>query len=95
MEEPNSNPVFEARRLKSAAGWYVRVAWPNGKRDHIPGFVSQQEAQCWIKGKAPAWLSERCNTPLHLAISRPQRKYPPAKPGALMSEPLKAALRGS
>jgi hypothetical protein len=61
MDDPNSNPVFEARRLKSACGWYVRVAWPNGKRDHIPGFVSQHEALCWIEGKAPAWLSERSN----------------------------------
>jgi len=65
-------PAFEARHLKSASGWYVRVAWPNGKRDHIPGFVSQQEAERWIDGKAPAWLSKRCNaTPLHLAVSRP------------------------
>ena len=61
MDEPYSNPAFEARRLKSACGWYVRVAWPNGKRDHIPGFISQHEAQCWIEGKAPAWLSERSN----------------------------------
>jgi hypothetical protein len=34
MDEPNSNPGFEARRLMSASGWYVRVAWPNGKHDH-------------------------------------------------------------
>jgi hypothetical protein len=70
MDGPNSNPGFEVRRLKSASGWYVRVAWPNGKRDHIPGFVSQQEAQRWIEGKAPAWLSERYNAPLHLAVSQ-------------------------
>ena len=57
MDEPNSNPAFEARRLKSACGWYIRVAWPNGKHDHIPGFVSQREAQRWIEEKAPAWLS--------------------------------------
>jgi len=70
MDEPNSNPGFEVRRLKSASGWYVRVAWPNGRRDHVPGFVSPQEAQRWIEGKAPAWLSERYNAPLHLAVSR-------------------------
>jgi hypothetical protein len=62
MNEPSSNPVFEVRPLKSASGWYVRVAWPNGKRDHIPGFVTQQEAQRWIEVKAPAWLSERLST---------------------------------
>jgi hypothetical protein len=63
MNEASSNPVFEVRPLKSASGWYVRVAWPNGKRDHVPGFVTQQEAQRWIEGRAPAWLSERCNVP--------------------------------
>jgi hypothetical protein len=62
MNEASSNPVFEVRPLKSASGWYVRVAWPNGKRDHIPGFVTQQEAQRWIEVKAPAWLSERLST---------------------------------
>jgi hypothetical protein len=72
MDESNSNPAFEARQLKSAIGWYVRVAWSNGKRDHIPGFVSQQEAEGWIEGRAPAWLAERCNaTPFCLAVARP------------------------
>jgi hypothetical protein len=59
MTELSANPAFEARPLKSASGWYVRVAWPNGKRDHIPGFITQQEAQRWIEGKASSWLSER------------------------------------
>jgi hypothetical protein len=62
VDEVSTNPAFEARPLKSASGWYVRVAWPNGKREHVPGFVTQQEAQRWIEGKAPAWLSERCST---------------------------------
>ena len=74
------DPAFETRHLASASGWYVRVAWLNGKRDHIPGFVSQREAQRWIEGKAPAWLSERCNaTPFHLAVSRPQVSSPIAQ----------------
>jgi hypothetical protein len=62
MNEPSLNPAFEARPLKSAPGWYVRVAWPNGKRDHVPGFITQQEAQRWIEIKAPGWLAERCST---------------------------------
>jgi len=70
MDESNSNPGLEARRLKSASGWYVRVLWPGGKHDHIPGFVSQLEAQRWIEGKAPAWLSERCNVARFIWPSR-------------------------
>jgi len=63
MDNPSSNPTFEARHLASASGWYVRVAWPNGKRDHIPGFVSQQEAHRWIEGKAPAVVGAmQCHT---------------------------------
>ena len=67
---PSSNPAFEARHLASASGWYVRVAWLNGKRDHIPGFVSQREAQQWIEGKAPTWLSAQSKAPEpHFAFS--------------------------
>jgi hypothetical protein len=59
MNELNVEPAFEARRLKSAPGWYVRVAWSHGKRDHIPGFISQQEALRWIETKARSWVSEQ------------------------------------
>jgi hypothetical protein len=40
-------------------GWYVRVAWPHGKLEHIPGFVSHRDAMRWIEDKAEAWVSER------------------------------------
>jgi hypothetical protein len=69
---PNSNPTFEARHLMTAFGWYVRVAWLNGKRDHIPGFLSQHEAQRWIEEEAPTWLSAHGKVPeSHFAVSRP------------------------
>ena len=67
VNQPSANPAFEARPLKSASGWYVRVAWPNGKREHVPGFVTKQEAQRWIEDKARVWLSERCSAPEALA----------------------------
>jgi hypothetical protein len=62
MIEPSLSPAFEPRPLKSAHGWYFRVAWPNGKRDHVPGFITQQEAQRWIEIKGSGWLAERCST---------------------------------
>jgi hypothetical protein len=58
MNESNADPAFEARRLTSAPGWYVRVA-SHGKCNHIPGFVSQQEATRWIETKAHSWVSEQ------------------------------------
>jgi len=57
VQNPSSIPACEARRLTSASGWYVRVAWLNGRRTHIPGFASKQEAQRWIEEKATTWLS--------------------------------------
>lgn len=49
---------FEARRLSRAPGWYVRAAWPNGRRDHIPGFISEDEALRWIEQKGGAWVND-------------------------------------
>jgi hypothetical protein len=72
VPNPSSNPAFEARRLTSASGWYVRVAWLNGRRLHIPGFASKQEAPRWIEEKATTWLSAHGRKPeLHFAVSRP------------------------
>jgi len=67
----SSNPAFEARRLTSASGWYVRVAWLNGRRDHIPGFASKQEAQRWIEEKATTWLSahSRASEPYYRGLA--------------------------
>jgi hypothetical protein len=57
MNEPNADQAFEAVWL--TPGWYVRVAWSHGKCNHIPGFVSQQEAKRWIEAKAHSWVSEQ------------------------------------
>jgi hypothetical protein len=59
MNELSAEPTFEARRSKSAPGWYVRVAWSHGKRAHVPGFISQQETLRWIETKARSWVSEQ------------------------------------
>ena len=63
MNHPNPNVVVEARRLARAPGWYVRIAWPNFKHEHIPGFVTQDEALRWIEQNAQAWLSEHGISP--------------------------------
>jgi hypothetical protein len=65
MNHPNV--VFEARRLARAPGWYVRVAWPDGRHNHVPGFVTQEEALRWIEQKAEAWLSTRGSDPILFA----------------------------
>jgi hypothetical protein len=67
MNDQSMKPAFEARSLLSASGWYVRVAWPHGRRDHIPGFVSEREARRWIEEKADEWLSEQLAVSAHFS----------------------------
>jgi hypothetical protein len=59
MDEPKPDPVIEARQLKTAPGWYVRVTWRYGQAEHVSGFASEHEAQNWIKEKSEAWLRGR------------------------------------
>ena len=59
MDEAKPDPVFEARQLKSAPGWYVRVTWRYGQEEHVGGFVSERDAQKWIEEKSKAWLRGR------------------------------------
>jgi hypothetical protein len=57
--ENKSDPTFEAHRLKSALGWYVRVSWRYGQVEHVSGFASGQAAQKWIEEKSKTWLRGR------------------------------------
>ena len=59
MGEAKPDPAFEARQLKSAPGWYVRVTWRYGQVEHISGFVSKADAQNWIREKSKSWLGNR------------------------------------
>ncbi len=59
IEEDRSDPTFEAHRLKSAPGWYVRVSWRHGQVEHVSGFASERDAQNWIKEKSMGWLRNR------------------------------------
>jgi len=75
MNHLDPNVVFEARRLARAPGWYVRVAWPDGRHDHVPGFVTEDEAQRWIERKAEAWLSQRGTDPFPFGpVAAPARR---------------------
>jgi hypothetical protein len=57
--ENTADPAFEPRRLKSAAGWYVRVSWRYGQVEHVGGFTSEDEAESWITKKSKEWLLNR------------------------------------
>ena len=57
--EAKAHPTFEARPLKSAPGWYVRVLWRYGHVEHVGGFASADEAETWINKKSEQWLRNR------------------------------------
>jgi hypothetical protein len=52
-------PTFEARPLKSAPGWYVRVSWRYGQVDDVIGFMAEHEAERWISERSQEWLRNR------------------------------------
>jgi hypothetical protein len=58
MNESNADPAFEAGRLTSVPGRYVRVA-SHGKCNHIPGFVLQQKPRRWIETEVHSGVSEQ------------------------------------
>jgi hypothetical protein len=59
MDEVVPEPIFEARSLRSARGWYVRVSWGYGQVEHVGGFASGADAEKWIKEKSAIWLRDR------------------------------------
>jgi hypothetical protein len=62
MDEVKPDPIFEARSLKSARGWYVRVSWRYGQEEHVGGFASGDDAEKWIKEKSKAWIRDRASS---------------------------------
>jgi len=62
MDEVKPDPIFEARPLKSASGWFVRVSWRYGLVEHVSGFATDQDAQKWIEEKSEVWLRGRKGT---------------------------------
>ena len=54
-------PTFVQRELKVGAGWYVVATWPNGRTQHIGGFVNELDASEWIKNESAAWVAEHAS----------------------------------
>ena len=50
-------PQFTPKPLKDGSGWYVLASWPNGREEQIDGFVTEAEAQTWIRDESAAWLA--------------------------------------
>jgi hypothetical protein len=42
--------------LKDGSGWYILLAWPDGREEQMDDFASEEEAQAWIDDESAAWL---------------------------------------
>jgi len=49
---------FQAVRMDSGAGWFIRVLLPEGEQPRLGGFSTEAEAADWIKRKSAGWLKE-------------------------------------
>src|SRR6266545_8164874 len=51
-------PTLQVRK-ENEGQWTVRVTWPDGAWQDIPGFEHEKDADDWIAAKLPDWLEER------------------------------------
>ena len=55
-------PELRPGRLKLGSGWYVFVRWGDRPDEHLPGFLSENDAQQWIDEQSALWLKARSDS---------------------------------
>jgi hypothetical protein len=51
-------PTLQMRKENEGL-WTIRITWPDGACEDIPGFPHEQDADDWIANKFPVWLEEQ------------------------------------
>jgi hypothetical protein len=51
-------PTLQMRK-ENQGKWTIRVTWPDGMSEDIPGFPYEQDADDWITNRFPIWLEEQ------------------------------------
>jgi hypothetical protein len=51
-------PTLQMRKENEGL-WTIRITWPDGACEDIPGFPHEQDADDWITNKFPVWLEEQ------------------------------------
>jgi hypothetical protein len=51
-------PTLQMRK-ENQGKWTIRVTWPDGVSEDIPGFPYEQDADDWITNRFPIWLEEQ------------------------------------
>jgi hypothetical protein len=51
-------PTLQMRK-ENQGKWTIRVTWPDGMSEDIPGFPYEQDADDWITNRFPDWLEEQ------------------------------------
>jgi hypothetical protein len=52
-----AEPILTAHPIKGSPGWFVKIAFPDGRERRISRFVTETEAQAWIENESDDWLA--------------------------------------
>jgi hypothetical protein len=55
----SADPKAEPKPLKDGSGWYIKVAWKDGRLEFIDKFGSETTACDWIQHEFPAFCREK------------------------------------
>lgn len=43
--------------IKGSPGWFVKVAFPDGREKRVSRFLTKEDAQAWIENESDDWLA--------------------------------------
>jgi hypothetical protein len=46
----------DAQKLPDELGWAVRISWPDERSETVVAFVSEDDANVWIRDSSAAWI---------------------------------------
>jgi len=83
-------PTMQPKQMAFFSDWFVEVRWPDGQKERVSGFSSEEHALGWIEHESPAWLAT--NKKAYRPRSAVAPPAPAAKPAAPPPLPKGVAL---
>ena len=53
------DPTMTPKPMGFFSEWVVQVVWPDGHKQQVSAFRSEEHARGWIATESQAWLAER------------------------------------
>ena len=48
-------PILTPHPIKGSPGWFVKVAFPDGREKRVSRFLTEEEARAWIANESADW----------------------------------------